>query len=149
MDSSVSPKDKIWFLRVCHHLSKAVYQNNAFPYGNNKAPAQVKYITCLIGWRVGIALFIRVDAFCSGVSTMWHSWAFQGLLKTSALQIILAVTWGSFNFGTRAQIQPESMFASSRTVYQTCSLALRKLTFRYRASSILGQAFRYSPENAL
>ena len=27
MDSSVSPKDEIWFLRVCHHISNAVYQN--------------------------------------------------------------------------------------------------------------------------
>jgi hypothetical protein len=26
MDSSVSPKDEIWFLRVCHHVSNAVYQ---------------------------------------------------------------------------------------------------------------------------
>jgi hypothetical protein len=26
MDSSISPKDEIWFLRVCHHISKAVYQ---------------------------------------------------------------------------------------------------------------------------
>jgi len=25
MDSSVSPKDKIWFLRVCHHISNKVY----------------------------------------------------------------------------------------------------------------------------
>jgi hypothetical protein len=25
MDSSVSPKDEIWFLRVCHHISSAVY----------------------------------------------------------------------------------------------------------------------------
>ena len=25
MDSFVSPKDKIWFLRVCHHISNAVY----------------------------------------------------------------------------------------------------------------------------
>ena len=24
MDSSVSPKDEIWFLRVCHHVSDAV-----------------------------------------------------------------------------------------------------------------------------
>jgi len=24
MDSSVSPKDEIWFLRVCHHISNAV-----------------------------------------------------------------------------------------------------------------------------
>ena len=25
MDSPVSPKDEIWFLRVCHHISNAVY----------------------------------------------------------------------------------------------------------------------------
>jgi hypothetical protein len=25
MDSSVAPKDDIWFLRVCHHISNAVY----------------------------------------------------------------------------------------------------------------------------
>jgi hypothetical protein len=27
MDSSFSPKDEIWFLRVCHHISNAVYAN--------------------------------------------------------------------------------------------------------------------------
>jgi hypothetical protein len=26
MESSVSAKDEIWFLRVCHHISNAVYQ---------------------------------------------------------------------------------------------------------------------------
>ena len=25
MDSSVSPKDEIWFLLMCHHISNAVY----------------------------------------------------------------------------------------------------------------------------
>jgi hypothetical protein len=25
MDSSVSPKEEIWYLRVCHHISNAVY----------------------------------------------------------------------------------------------------------------------------
>jgi hypothetical protein len=25
MDSSVSPKDKIWFLRVCHHITTGLY----------------------------------------------------------------------------------------------------------------------------
>ena len=28
MDSSFSPKDKIWFLRVCHHISNSVYYPN-------------------------------------------------------------------------------------------------------------------------
>ena len=27
MDSSVSLKDEIWFLRVCHHISNAVYSS--------------------------------------------------------------------------------------------------------------------------
>ena len=26
MDSSVSPKEENWFLRVCHHIPNAVYQ---------------------------------------------------------------------------------------------------------------------------
>jgi hypothetical protein len=30
MDSSVSPKEEIWFLRVCHHISKAVYRRLSF-----------------------------------------------------------------------------------------------------------------------
>jgi hypothetical protein len=25
MDSPISPKDEIWFLHVCHHISNAVY----------------------------------------------------------------------------------------------------------------------------
>jgi len=27
MDSSILPKDEIWFLRVCHHISNAVYES--------------------------------------------------------------------------------------------------------------------------
>ena len=29
MDSSVLPKDEIWFLHVCHHISNAVYNGQA------------------------------------------------------------------------------------------------------------------------
>ena len=28
MDSSVSPKDKIWFLHVCHHISTGLYHSS-------------------------------------------------------------------------------------------------------------------------
>jgi len=31
MDSSVSPKEEIWFLRVCHHISNAVYEVFIYP----------------------------------------------------------------------------------------------------------------------
>jgi hypothetical protein len=30
MDSSVSPKDEIWFLHVSHHISNAVYHTESF-----------------------------------------------------------------------------------------------------------------------
>jgi len=33
MDSSVSPKDEIWFLRVCHHISNAVYKETQHAVG--------------------------------------------------------------------------------------------------------------------
>ena len=29
MDSSVSPKDEIWFMRVCHHISTGLYQRQS------------------------------------------------------------------------------------------------------------------------
>jgi len=32
MDSSVSLKDEIWFLRVCHHISNAVYLKYVGPF---------------------------------------------------------------------------------------------------------------------
>jgi len=37
MDSSVSPKDEIWFLRVCHHISTGLYTSHLGPIsvGNN------------------------------------------------------------------------------------------------------------------
>jgi len=34
MDSSVSPKDEILFLRVCHHISNAVYLAKIHKYVN-------------------------------------------------------------------------------------------------------------------
>ena len=32
MDSSVSPKDEIWFLRMCHHISNSVYYRRSRAY---------------------------------------------------------------------------------------------------------------------
>jgi len=37
MDSSVSPKDEIWFLRVCHHISTDLYNRHAY-VGPFRAP---------------------------------------------------------------------------------------------------------------
>jgi len=40
MDSSVSPKDEIWFLRVCHHISNAVYL----------LCTEAAYVSCMVVW---------------------------------------------------------------------------------------------------
>ena len=34
MDSSVSAKDEIWFLRVCHHVSNALYKRSVYDTPN-------------------------------------------------------------------------------------------------------------------
>ena len=41
MEASVSPKDEIWFLRVCHHISNAVYLY--FQLSNQPAPRLRRY----------------------------------------------------------------------------------------------------------
>jgi hypothetical protein len=50
MDSSVSPKDEIWFLRVCRHISNAVYL--CF----QDSPRSLQYFSqlALLKWRRNI-----------------------------------------------------------------------------------------------
>ena len=50
------PKDKIWFLRVCHHISNAVYQ--AEEMKKVKSKIVVKDILYGVGGRVHGKLFI-------------------------------------------------------------------------------------------
>ena len=64
MDSSVSPKDEIWFLRVCHHTSNAVYHCNLC------SNFTIFYVTshnlAARYWSFGkSAVFIcRINSFC-------------------------------------------------------------------------------------
>ena len=63
MDSSVSPKDEIWFLRVCHHISTGLYKNDHqhrppvffYSYTNHRYQSVGIYIVILKirnwGWR--------------------------------------------------------------------------------------------------
>jgi hypothetical protein len=46
MDSSVLPKDEIWFLRVCHHISNAVYLFHVLVM--NSEQHYITYITLFI-----------------------------------------------------------------------------------------------------
>ena len=39
MDSSVSPKDENWFLRLCHHISNAVYNTPNEKFSNVSSDA--------------------------------------------------------------------------------------------------------------
>ena len=52
MDSSVSPKDEIWFLRVCRHISNAVYRQ----WRRNRP-----FISIFYSLRNGQHLFILAD----------------------------------------------------------------------------------------
>ena len=45
MDSSVSPKNEFWFLRVCHHISNAVYFHRAV-YWRWDIPSKMLHIFC-------------------------------------------------------------------------------------------------------
>ena len=40
MDSSVSPKDEIWFLRVCHHISTGLYHLSIFSMHFSRCPCE-------------------------------------------------------------------------------------------------------------
>ena len=42
MDSCVSPEDEIWFLRVCRHISNAVYQPGVKPVTNHHQVQRLK-----------------------------------------------------------------------------------------------------------
>jgi hypothetical protein len=54
MDSSVSPKDEIWFLRVCHHISNTVYQEYFLGGKGGRCVGLAvprKYADCLEIWQ--------------------------------------------------------------------------------------------------
>jgi len=46
MDSYVSPKDEIWFLRVCHHISNAVHQELHFRDCHSNRNHEVVFYQC-------------------------------------------------------------------------------------------------------
>ena len=55
MDSSISPKDKIWFLCVCHHISTGLCSNTAIFLAHhtfiNKGSVLLGW-HCAVGWLV-------------------------------------------------------------------------------------------------
>jgi len=67
MDSSVSKKDEILFLRVCHHISNAVYKSHS-----NRAPPVKKHNG------------LRYECLCS-ITTVFHHNQLQRLPKQGGL----------------------------------------------------------------
>ena len=65
MDPSVSQKDEIWFLRVCHHISNAVYQMlNRVVEGQISSDAQFEE-RCLREWTVTHTVFWKHVTTCT------------------------------------------------------------------------------------
>jgi hypothetical protein len=81
MDSSVSPKEEIWFLRGCHHISNAVYQvhrGNGI-LTNNKQLIQAAALISTAAW-ISILLLqiafppctcLTVKQACSSSVPLW------------------------------------------------------------------------------
>jgi len=49
MDSSVSPRDEIWFLRVCHHISDGFYMPGV---GGEEQEGKRTLGSCSRRWKV-------------------------------------------------------------------------------------------------
>ena len=65
MDWSVSPKDEIWFLRVCHHISNAFYQ------WLNPTPLSLLAV---------VVLFTCIQ-LVSGIVTVWWTEVVQNCVR--------------------------------------------------------------------
>jgi hypothetical protein len=44
MNSPASPKDEIWFLRVCHYISSGHYEETAFDVRDKETPLHMKQL---------------------------------------------------------------------------------------------------------
>jgi len=74
MDSSVSPKEEIWFLRVSHHISNAAYKNTSFMQCN------------------------RMLFECSSRWYIWWTLQFQRLMISDPILRLLLCTPQIFSF---------------------------------------------------
>jgi len=63
MDSSVSPKDEIWFLRVCHHISTGLYHLNSRvpePRIRSKADFQINILKPTVYFMYHHVLYYKI-----------------------------------------------------------------------------------------
>ena len=84
MDSSVSPKDDSWFLRVCHHISNAVYDASDAPTdmsGNRRNGIRTKHRR----WILLRQTYLRRATYCLTLSCLVRNFLY-GFLRSRNLQ---------------------------------------------------------------
>ena len=71
MDSSVSPKDEIWFLRVCHHISTGLYHSTLRNIAEDRSSHLHR------GWslksRKSLACFCAMSSDLKSQSSSWKT----------------------------------------------------------------------------
>ena len=69
MDTSVSPKDETWFLRVCHHISNAVYVTFEISYltliFKTKTIEKVVLSKWNCVWQLTFTLSVKYCLYCT------------------------------------------------------------------------------------
>jgi len=69
MESSVSPKDETWFLRVCHHISNAVYVTFEISYltliFKTKTIEKVVLSKWNCVWQLTFTLSVKYCLYCT------------------------------------------------------------------------------------
>ena len=68
MDSSVSPKDEIWFLRVCHHISTGLYLST----NRHNITAQKTSVFISISVRIWRGYVLQDSVPCSLTCSMFQ-----------------------------------------------------------------------------
>jgi hypothetical protein len=73
MDSSVSSKDEIWFLRVCHHISNAVYMKLPLGFRGWTPLGIWKFLNVFMSrlWRAGCTVYLLECAACRTQPEIW------------------------------------------------------------------------------
>jgi hypothetical protein len=124
MDSSVSPKDEIWFLHLCHHISNAVYHQvlkckilhgayaSCVLYGPQNKQKLLRY-TFLGDW----CFITEVESVCCAVGTESLYKTHVKLIETSpGTQLwLFTITSGFSEFGLHSE--ERKPFPKNKQIY--------------------------------
>ena len=117
MDSSVSAKDEIWFLRVCHHISNAVYRILAVR--DQSPPATLANV---FAHRVYGRPVLTFPILTSQLDTVCVHLRVNTALGSSETKFMCNYKKKSFNFHTRAKMRVKRKGKGRLWVLQHCCL---------------------------